>query len=199
MALARHRLSWWEVHRSALFKACWQRWWLSADQVPRFNRLVSAPWLCVPIASVTGTFVVQLFTGNQLAIFLAPAPSAVSLSFPRADSEESPAVQGVQAGLDAGRVRRTFYVTRGRTPTCGPSPALLADPGLRLFGDFPGVLLLTGSGAPSPEVPQQIFLSTWSVLLVVAASLTEAGCPTVRADGRSSSSLRQWCTARRCS
>src|SRR4029450_13407084 len=28
--------------------------------------------ICVPIASVSGTFLVQLFTGNQLAMFLAP-------------------------------------------------------------------------------------------------------------------------------
>ena len=28
--------------------------------------------ICLPIASISGTFVVQLFTGNQLAMFLAP-------------------------------------------------------------------------------------------------------------------------------
>jgi MFS family permease len=44
------------------------------DQVPAVQRgLVSgALGICVPIASVSGTFVVQLFTGNQLAMFLAP-------------------------------------------------------------------------------------------------------------------------------
>src|SRR3712207_1393187 len=43
-------------------------------QVPAVQRgMVSGPLgSCVPIASVSGTFVVQLFSGNQLAMFLAP-------------------------------------------------------------------------------------------------------------------------------
>jgi hypothetical protein len=28
--------------------------------------------ICVPVASVSGTFLVQLFTGNRLAMFMAP-------------------------------------------------------------------------------------------------------------------------------
>jgi MFS family permease len=44
------------------------------DQVPTAQRgLVSGVLgVCLPIASVSGTFVVQPFTGNQLAMFLAP-------------------------------------------------------------------------------------------------------------------------------
>ena len=44
------------------------------DQVPAAQRgLVSGVLgVCLPIASVSGTFLVQLFTGNQLAMFLAP-------------------------------------------------------------------------------------------------------------------------------
>ena len=44
------------------------------DQVPAGQRgLVSGVLgICVPIASVSGTFLVQLFTGNRLAMFLAP-------------------------------------------------------------------------------------------------------------------------------
>jgi MFS family permease len=45
-----------------------------ADRVPVAQRgLVSGVLgICVPIASVTGSFVVKLFTGNQLTMFLAP-------------------------------------------------------------------------------------------------------------------------------
>src|ERR1700729_472195 len=45
-----------------------------ADQVPVAQRGLVAGVLgvCVPIASVCGTFLVKLFTGNQLAMFLAP-------------------------------------------------------------------------------------------------------------------------------
>jgi MFS family permease len=44
------------------------------DQVPPAQRgLVSGVLgVCLPIASVSGTYVVQLFSGNQLAMFLAP-------------------------------------------------------------------------------------------------------------------------------
>jgi MFS family permease len=44
------------------------------DQIPVAQRgLVSgALGVCLPIASVSGTFLVQLFTGNRLAMFLAP-------------------------------------------------------------------------------------------------------------------------------
>ena len=44
------------------------------DQVPVAQRGLVAGVLgvCLPIASVSGTFVVQLFTGNQLAMFLVP-------------------------------------------------------------------------------------------------------------------------------
>ena len=44
------------------------------DQVPVAQRGLVAGVLgvCLPIASVSGTFLVQLFTGNQLAMFLVP-------------------------------------------------------------------------------------------------------------------------------
>jgi MFS family permease len=43
------------------------------DQVPPAQRGLVSGFLgvCVPIASVCGTFLVQLFTGNRLAMFLA--------------------------------------------------------------------------------------------------------------------------------
>src|SRR4051812_38353569 len=48
------------------------------DQVPADQRgLVSGVLgICLPVASVCGTFLVQLFTGNQLAMFLAPCALA---------------------------------------------------------------------------------------------------------------------------
>src|SRR5205807_5081124 len=44
------------------------------DQVPAAQRGLVAGVLgiCTPIASVSGTFLVKLFTGNQLAMFMAP-------------------------------------------------------------------------------------------------------------------------------
>jgi len=53
------------------------------DQVPAAQRgLVSGVLgICGPIASVTGTFLVQLFTGNRLAMFLARVRSVGSSSW----------------------------------------------------------------------------------------------------------------------
>jgi len=44
------------------------------DQVPvgQRGRVSGVLGICLPIASVSGTYVVQLFTGNTLAMFLAP-------------------------------------------------------------------------------------------------------------------------------
>ena len=44
------------------------------DQVPvsQRGRVAGVLGICLPIASVSGTYVVQLFTGNTLAMFLAP-------------------------------------------------------------------------------------------------------------------------------
>ena len=44
------------------------------DQVPVVQRgqVSGVLGVCVPIASVSGTFVVKLFTRNQLTMFLAP-------------------------------------------------------------------------------------------------------------------------------
>src|SRR6476469_2548022 len=44
------------------------------DQVPVAQRgtVSGVLGVCLPIASVTGTFLVQLFTGNQLTMFLVP-------------------------------------------------------------------------------------------------------------------------------
>ena len=44
------------------------------DQVPTAQRgtVSGVLGVCLPIASVSGTFLVQLFTGNQLTMFLAP-------------------------------------------------------------------------------------------------------------------------------
>src|SRR3954447_11763630 len=44
------------------------------DQVPVDQRgsVAGVLGVCLPIASVSGTFLVQLFTGNQLVMFLAP-------------------------------------------------------------------------------------------------------------------------------
>ncbi len=74
------------------------------DQVPASQRGLVAGVLgvCLPIASVSGTFVVKLFTGNQLAMFMGPCVDRRVLHPAlRGHAERSPTCQGGQAGLVA--------------------------------------------------------------------------------------------------
>jgi MFS family permease len=95
------------------------------DQVPAAQRGLVAGVLrvCTPIASVSGTFVVKLFTGNQLAGFLAPCAIggffillfAVTLKDRRLAKADKPT-------WSLREFASTFYLNpRGRTPT---SPGL---------------------------------------------------------------------------
>jgi hypothetical protein len=98
--------------------------------------------ICLPVASVSGTFLVQLFTGNQLAMFLMPCTIggffvvlfAATLQDRRLSSEDKPAwsVRG-PAG--------TFYVNPRKNPDfacafCEP-PSVRA--GLRIPDHLPGL------------------------------------------------------------
>jgi MFS family permease len=98
-----------------------------ADQVPTGQRGMVAGLLgvCLPIASVTGTFLVNLFTGNQLAMFLGPCAVggvfillfAVTLQDRRLTAATS------RAGPSGSSPARSTS-TRGETPTSsGRSPA----------------------------------------------------------------------------
>ena len=95
------------------------------DQVPAAQRgMVSGVLgVCVPIASVSGTFLVKLFTGNQLAGFLAPCAIggffillfAVTLKDRRLAKADKPT-------WSLREFASTFYLNPcGRTPT---SPGL---------------------------------------------------------------------------
>src|SRR5215211_5503922 len=115
------------------------------DQVPVAQRGLVAGVLgvCLPIASVSGTFLVQLFAGNQLAMFLAPcAIGGFFILLFAATFERSPACQGGQAGLVAAGIRQ--YVLRQPAAESGLHlgfrQPLHVHPGLRLPDDLPGLL-----------------------------------------------------------
>jgi MFS family permease len=148
-----------------------------ADQVPAAQRgLVSGVLgICTPIASVTGSFVVKLFTGNQLTMFLVPCAIggffvllfAVTLNDRRLRPLD-------RRPWSLREFARTFYV----------DPRGSADFAWAFAGRFLFVLayaflttyqayyLLHEIGSPEAEVPRLIFLGTLAnSALVVAASL----------------------------
>ena len=148
------------------------------DQVPAVQRglVFGALGICVPIASVSGTFVVQLFTGNQLAMFLAPCaiggllvlPFVLTLKDRRLDKATRPA-------WSAREFAGTFYVNPRNSPdfAWAFTSRFLLILAYAFLVTFQAYYLLEKIGSTETEVPQQIFLATLvQSVLVVAASLT---------------------------
>jgi MFS family permease len=137
------------------------------DQVPAGQRgLVSGVLgICVPIASVSGTFLVQLFTGNRLAMFLAPCAIggffillfAARLGDRRLARSDRPA-------WSLRELASTFYVNRagartspGRSPaascSCWPTPS---------WPPTRPTTCWTSSAAPKPTCPGRSSSAPWS-------------------------------------
>ena len=97
------------------------------DQVPVAQRGTVAGVLgvCLPLASVGGTYVVNVFSGNELAMFLVPCAIAGALR--RASSRWPWTTVGWPRGAAAWSLRapgRRSTSTRAGIPTsCGPSSA----------------------------------------------------------------------------
>jgi MFS family permease len=147
------------------------------DQVPVAQRGLVAGVLgvCLPIASVSGTFVVQLFTGNQLAMFGFPCAIgglfivifALSLTDRRLSKADKPA-------WSLREFASTFYVSPRKSPDFAWAFAsrfmfVLAYAFLATYQTY---YLLDKIGSNEDDVPQQIFLGTLTQsTVVVAASL----------------------------
>jgi MFS family permease len=147
------------------------------DQVPARQRGLVSGFLgvCVPIASVSGTFLVQLFTGNRLAMFLAPCAIggffillfAVRLSDRRLAEADKPT-------WSLREFASTFYVNPRKSPDFAWAFAsrfmfVLAYAVLTTYQVY---YLLDKIGTAEADVPRQIFLGTLvQSVVVVAASL----------------------------
>jgi MFS family permease len=147
------------------------------DQVQTTQRgLVSGVLgVCLPIASVTGTFVVQLFTGNQLAMFLAPCAIGgffvllfvVVLKDRRLDKADKPP-------WSLREFASTFYVNPKENPDFAWAFAsrFLLVLAYAFLTTFQAYYLLNKIGSAESDVPRQIFLGTLvQSALIVAASL----------------------------
>jgi MFS family permease len=147
------------------------------DQVPPAQRGLVAGVLgvCLPIASVSGTFVVQLFTGNELAMFLMPCAIggflillfAVTLKDRRLTKADT-------VTWSLREFANAFYVNPRKSPDFAWAFAsrfllLLA---YAFVTTYQAYYLLDKIGSREADVPQQIFLGTVAQsAAVVAASL----------------------------
>lgn len=147
------------------------------DQVPPAQRgMVSGVLgICIPIASVSGTFVVQLFTGSQLAMFLIPCGIggsfvllfAVSLDDRRLAKADKPA-------WSLRELASTFYVNPRKSPdfAWAFSSRFMLVLAYAFLTTYQAYYLLDKIGSAEADVPRQIFLGTLvQAAAVVAASL----------------------------
>ena len=146
------------------------------DQIPVNQRgLVSGVLgVCLPVASVGGTYVVQLFSGHQLAMFLAPcaigallvAPFAVRLDDRRLAPSDRPA-------WSVRELLSTFYVDPRRNPDFNWAFAsrFLFVTAYAFLVTYQAYFLLERIGSDEDDVPHQIFLDTLvqSAVVVVAS------------------------------
>jgi MFS family permease len=147
------------------------------DQVPQAQRGLVSGFLgvCVPIASVSGTFLVQLFTGNRLAMFLGPCAIggffiplfAVRLNDRRLAAADRPA-------WSLREFASTFYVNPRKSPDFAWAFAsrFLFVLAYAFLVTYQVYYLLEQIGSAEADVPRQIFLGTLvQSSVVVAASL----------------------------
>jgi MFS family permease len=147
------------------------------DQVPSAQRgLVSGVLgVCLPIASVTGTYVVQLFTGNQLAMFLGPC--AIGGFFILLFAVTLKDRQLAEADKPTWSLREflsTFYVNPRRAPDFAWAFAsrFMFVLAYAILTPYQAYYLLDKIGSAEDDVPHQIFLGTLTQSVVlVAASL----------------------------
>ena len=148
------------------------------DQVPRAQRgLVSGVLgVCLPIAAVSGTLLVKLFTGHPVATFLVPCAIGgfFILLFVVALKDRRLA-RAARPAWSLREFASTFYVRPRTSPDFAWAFAsrfmfLLA---YALLTTYEAYFLLSKIGTAAAEVPQQIFLGTLAQsVLIVAASLS---------------------------
>ena len=164
------------VHHSPSTR-CWLPWLpcCGTGFPPPQRGLVSGILaVCLPVASVSGTFLVQLFSGHQVTMFLVPCAVggffillfAATLNDRRLATEDKP-------GWSLRGFASTFYVRPARQPglRLGLRQSLHAADGLRVPRHLRATTCWSSSAAPRTRCPRQLFLGTLvqsAAVLVIA-------------------------------
>jgi MFS family permease len=147
------------------------------DQVPVRQRGLVAGVLgiCLPIASVSGTYVVQLFAGNTLAMFLAPcAIGGLFIVLFTANLRDRRLVAAEKPPWSLRQLGSAFFVHPRRNPDFAWAFAsrfmfVLAYAFLTTYQAY---YLLEKLNSAEDDVPRQLFLATLAMSsVVVVASL----------------------------
>jgi MFS family permease len=150
------------------------------DQVPTPQRGVVSGILgmCLPLASVAGTFLVQAFAGNELAMFLVPCAVggllvivfACRLEDRRLDRADRPP-------WSLREIAGTFYVNPRRNPDFAWAFAsrFMVVLAYAFLVTYQAYYLLHDLGSSEHEVPHQIYLGTLAQSVVLIAVSPVAG------------------------
>jgi MFS family permease len=147
------------------------------DQVPAVQRgLVSGVLgVCLPIASVSGTFLVQLFSGSQMAGLLVPcAIGGFFILLFAATLKDRRLAQGVRAAWSLREIASTFYVRPRQSPDFAWAFAsrFMFVLAYAFLVTYQAYYLLDKIGSAAADVPHQIFLGTLAQsAVIIAASL----------------------------
>jgi MFS family permease len=147
------------------------------DQVPAGQRgaVSGVLGVCVPVASVTGTFLVKVFTGNQLAMFMAPCViGGVFILLFAITMNDRRLYATDKAPWSMRELAAIFYIDPRKAPDFAWAFAsrflfVLAYAFLATYQTF---YLLNKIGSSAHDVPRQVFLGTLiQSCVVVVASL----------------------------
>ncbi len=147
------------------------------DQVPSVQRgLVSGVLgVCLPIGSVCGAFVVKLFTGSLLAMFLVPcAIGGLFILVFAVTLKDRRLAKGEKPEWSLREFAGTFYVNPRKNPDFSWAFAsrFMFVMAYAFLVTYQAYYLLDKIGTAKADVPQQIFLGTLAQsAVIVAASL----------------------------
>ncbi len=135
------------------------------DQVPVEQRGTVSGFLgvCLPVASVSGTFLVQLFTGNDLAMFLAPcALGGIFILLFAMTLDDRQLRRADRPPWSVREVLGAFVIDFRRIPDFGWAFAsrFLFVTAYAFLITYQAFYLLDSVGSTESEVPRQIFLGT---------------------------------------
>jgi MFS family permease len=147
------------------------------DQVPAAQRgsVSGVLGVCVPVASVAGTFLVKLFTGNQLAMFLAPcAIGGTFILLFTATLDDRRLAAADRPAWSLREFAGTFYIDPRKAPDFAWAFAsrFLFVLAYAFLATYQTYYLLDRIGSAEDAVPGQVFVGTLvQSSVVVAASL----------------------------
>jgi MFS family permease len=150
------------------------------DQVPPAQRghVAGVLGVCLPVASISGTFLVQLFAGNQLAMFLVPcAVGGFFVLLFAATLQDRRLGSGAKPPWSLPEFARTFYVNPRRNPDFSWAflSRFLFVLAYAFLVTYQAYYLLDKIGSAESDVPQQIFLGTLVQSVVLIASSVVGG------------------------